>query len=250
MKQRYFIQLCFKGTNFHGWQNQANTITAQAVLEKSLAVLLRKHTPIIGAGRTDTGVHADFFMAHFDSEELITDNKKFIYQLNHILPNDIVIQNIFPVIASAHSRFSAISRTYEYYITLCKNPFETEYCLLLNHQPDLLLLNKASELLYEYSDFTSFCKLHSDNKTNICKIFEAEWRNENNKLIFKIRANRFLRDMVRALVGTMLNVGYRKKTISDFRNIIEARNRSKAGTSVPAHGLYLVDIEYPKEIFS
>jgi tRNA pseudouridine38-40 synthase len=250
LAQRYFIQLSFKGTNFHGWQNQENAITVQGMLEKSLEVLLRKNIPITGAGRTDTGVHATYFMAHFDMEEDLIDTKKLIYQWNHILPNEIAIQSVFPVNSSAHARFSAISRTYEYRVLLSKDPFEHEYSLLLNQKPDILLLNEASKLLLEYTDFTSFCKLHSDNKTNICQIIETGWQKENNKLIFRIKANRFLRDMVRAIVGTMLDVGYNKINLLEFREIIEAKNRNKAGTSAPAHGLYLVNIEYPKDIFN
>lgn len=249
MAQRYFIQLSFRGTYFHGWQNQENATTVQEKLEKSLEVLMRKNISVTGAGRTDTGVHATYFIAHFDNDEELTDIKKLVYQLNHILPNDIAIQSIFPVNSSAHARFSANSRTYEYRVMFTKDPFEQEFCLFLNHEPDILLLNEASKLLLQYSDFSSFCKLHSDNKTNICKIIETVWQTVNNKLIFRIKANRFLRDMVRALVGTMLDVGNNKISLSEFREIIEARNRSKAGTSAPAHGLYLVDIEYPKEIF-
>jgi tRNA pseudouridine38-40 synthase len=249
LAQRYFIQFSFKGSSFHGWQSQENASTVQETLEKSLGTFLHKHIKVVGAGRTDTGVHANYFMAHFDFDEKITDTKKLIYHLNHILPHDIAIQNIFQVSSSAHARFSAISRTYEYRIILSKDPFEREYYLQLNNSPDLSLLNETCKILIEYSDFTSFCKLHSDNKTNICKIMEANWHSENHKLIFKIKANRFLRDMVRAIVGTMLEVGLNKKSVPEFRNIIEACNRARAGTSAPAHALYLVDIEYPREIF-
>lgn len=248
MAQRYFIQLSYKGTNFHGWQNQENASTVQETLEKSLAVLMHRQIPVVGAGRTDTGVHASFFMAHFDAEDQIADTKKLIYHLNQILPDDIAIQSISPVKSTAHARFSAISRTYEYRMTLAKDPFLHEYYFQLNHCPDLLILNEASKELFEYSDFTSFCKLHSDNKTNVCKIIEADWNLDNNRLFFRIKANRFLRDMVRAIVGTMLDVGFSKKSLPEFRKIIESRDRSKAGTSAPAHALYLVDIEYPPDI--
>ena len=249
MSQRYFIQLSFKGTHFHGWQNQDNAPTIQGTLEKSLAVLLHHPLTVTGAGRTDTGVHAKFYVAHFDVEKIIDEPGKFIYQLNNILPEDIAIQKIVPVSTLSHARYSAISRTYEYRILLSKNPFEKEYALVLFHEPDLHLLNEASKLLFDYTDFTSFCKLHSDNKTNTCKIIEACWLKDNHKLVFKIKANRFLRNMVRAIVGTMLDVGFHKKTLSEFKKIIEARDRSKAGTSAPAHGLYLVDIEYPNDVF-
>jgi tRNA pseudouridine38-40 synthase len=248
LAQRYFIQIRFKGTRFHGWQNQENATTVQETLEKSLSILLQKKVPVVGAGRTDTGVHADFFIAHFDAEEKFKDIKKTVYQLNRILPTDLAIHNLYPVKTDAHARYSAISRTYEYRIIFLKDPFENDYCLFLNHRPDLNLLNETSRLLLNYSDFSSFRKLHSDNKTNICTIVEAGWRWDKDKLIFRIKANRFLRDMVRAIVGTMLDVGFKKKSISDFIKIIEARNRQKAGTSAPAHALYLVDIEYPSDI--
>ncbi len=248
MPQRYFIQLSFKGTHFHGWQKQENAISIQDVLEKSLSLLLHNQIELVGAGRTDTGVHALYYIAHFDSPHEIIDKKKIIYQLNQILSFDIAVQQIIPVIASAHARFDAVSRTYEYHIVHEKEPFEKETSLLLFSKPDLALINEACKALFEYSDFTSFCKLHSDNKTNICNIREASWHYEEKKLIFTIKADRFLRNMVRAITGTMLEIGFGKISLDDFRKIIESKDRSKAGNSIPSHGLFLTGIEYPENL--
>lgn len=250
LSQRYFIQLSYNGANYHGWQKQENAVTVQETVEKALSVFFRIPIEVTGAGRTDTGVHARFFIAHFDIPEFIINIEDCIYHLNGLLPSDIAIQNIVPVISSAHARFDAISRTYEYQAILHKDPFEKEFCYKLNSAPDLLKLSDSCQLLLKYTDYTSFCKLHSNNVTNICKIYEAYWRNENNKYIFKIKADRFLRDMVRTIVGTMLDVGYGKMGVSDFKKIIEIKNRGKAGMSVPAHGLYLVNIEYPQNIYT
>ena len=249
MAQRYFIQLNFKGTNFCGWQKQNNSPSVQSAIEKGLSTLLKQPIEIIGAGRTDTGVHAKYYIAHFDAPIEIDDEIKFVYQLNRILPFDIAIQSILKVNNQCHARFDAISRSYEYYYVLQKNPFETETSVLLKQKPDLNLMNEACKLLFNYSDFTSFCKLHSDNKTNICKLTEAFWQQKDEKLIFRISADRFLRNMVRAIVGTLLLVGYEKINLDEFRSIIELKNRSKAGISAPAHGLYLIDILYPDKIF-
>lgn len=249
MLQRYFIQLSFKGTHFHGWQKQANAESVQEYIEKSLSLFFHSKIEIVGAGRTDTGVHAKYYIAHFDSPVEITDKKKFVYQLNKMLSYDIAVQNIFSVIPNAHARFDAVSRTYEYHIIHEKDAFEKEISLLLFSKPDIQLLFEACKVLFDYSDFTSFCKLHSDNKTNICKIQEAYWRNEGKKLIFTIKADRFLRNMVRAITGTMLDVGFNKLSVQEFRKIIEARDRSKASNSAPAHGLFLTGIEYPENIF-
>jgi tRNA pseudouridine38-40 synthase len=248
MDHRYFIQLSFKGTNFNGWQKQVNAPSVQASIEKALSVLLKLPIEIVGAGRTDSGVHARYYIAHFDSPNIIDDEINFVYHLNKILSFDIAVQSIFKVKNQSHARFDAIARSYEYQYTLKKDPFETETSVLLKTIPDIGLLNAACMVLTEFSDFTSFCKLHSDNKTNLCKIIEANWRFEGNLLIFRISADRFLRNMVRAIVGTLLQVGYGKISIQEFKDIIEFRNRSKAGTSAPAHGLYLIDIEYPEDI--
>ena len=249
MFYRYFIQLSFKGTTFNGWQKQKNAPSVQETIENALKILLKQNIDLTGAGRTDTGVHAKYYIAHFDSVSEISEIGDLIYHLNKILPFEIAIQNIFPVHSNAHSRFGAISRTYEYHCIFQKNPFEKEYCLLLKSLPNIEAMNQAGKLLLQYSDFTSFCRLHSDNKTNICKVEEAFWIIETNKLVFKITADRFLRNMVRAIVGTMLKVGFGEISVNDFGQIIEKKSRSLAGTSAPAHGLYLTAIKYPDGIW-
>jgi tRNA pseudouridine38-40 synthase len=241
--------LNFKGTKFHGWQRQINAPSIQEEVEKALGKLLKETIEITGAGRTDAGVHAKYYIAHFDVSNSINDISKLIYQLNCTLPYDIAVQNIFKVKDNAHARFDAISRTYEYHITLVKDAFAKEYSLYLHKLPDLNILNEVCKILFEYNDFTSFSKLHSDNKTNICKIYNANWKTEGNNIIFTICADRFLRNMVRAIVGTMLDVGFGKITIAEFKNITELKNRNHAGSSVPAQGLYLTKIDYPVSIF-
>ena len=246
---RYFIQLSFKGTRYHGWQKQKNANSVQAELDKALSTLLGILIETIGCGRTDSGVHALIYIAHFDYPSSIKNPDKLKYQLNQILPFDISVYWVREVVSIAHARFDAISRTYEYHIIFEKNPFEEDASLLLHKKPDISKLSEICKILFEYSDYTSFSKLHSDNKTNICKIIEAKWYEIENKIIFRIKANRFLRNMVRSIVGSMLDAGNNKITVDDFRSIIEASDRSKARTSAPAHGLYLVDVEYPPNIF-
>jgi len=247
---RYFIQLSYKGTNYHGWQIQPNAISVQEVLVKAFSTILREEIEITGAGRTDTGVHAINFNAHFDSSiENLHSDDKFIFKLNSFLPKDIAVHKIISVTNEAHARFDATNRTYNYFIHQKKDPFLLESSSFVPQDLDLEAMNKASNLLFSFTDFTSFSKLHTDVKTNNCKITEAFWRQENHKLIFTISADRFLRNMVRAIVGTLLEVGKHKLTISDFTQIIESKNRSKAGVSVPAQGLFLSSIDYPKHIF-
>jgi len=245
---RYFIELKFKGTRYAGWQRQKNALTIQETIEKALSTLLKSEILTTGCGRTDAGVHARLFIAHFDFFDEI-DTEKLIYKLNAILPADIAIINIYKVTDNAHARFSAISRTYEYVITNKKNPFETETAFYFPYKLDINMMNQACEILKEYNDFTSFAKLHSNNKTNICKIFNAKWIEINEKLIFSITADRFLRNMVRSIVGTMLEIGQHKIDLPTFIKIIEVHNRSKAGKSMDAKGLFLVDINYPENIF-
>jgi len=244
--QRYFIQLSFCGTNYHGWQIQPNGLSVQEVLEKSMSTLVREEIQVTGAGRTDTGVHASFFVAHFDSENTSLDKPDFTYNLNGFLPKDIAIQKIWKVPAKSHARFDALSRTYRYNISTVKNPFIVEQACQYFHPLDIGKMNEAAKVLFDYTDFTSFSKLHTDNKTNNCKILLAEWKEENGHLVFTIKADRFLRNMVRAIVGTLIGVGKGKLTVDNFRAIIEKKDRCAAGTSMPAQGLFLVDIEYPK----
>ncbi len=247
--QRYFIELAYKGTHFHGWQVQPNAVSVQQNLEKALSVILREPVSVTGAGRTDTGVHASYFAAHFDSSQSNLDGPDFVYKLNSFLNKDIVIFGISKVHPEAHARFDAISRTYQYRITLRKDPFALETSWFFFRQPNLERMNMASRILFEYTDFTSFSKLHSEVKTNNCKIYRAEWTQSGTDIVFKVKADRFLRNMVRALVGTILEVGLGKIDLPEFRKIIERKDRSAAGFSVPAQGLFLTDIEYPEEIF-
>ena len=247
MTQRYFLQCSYNGTNYHGWQIQPNAISVQEVLEKALTTILREKISVMGAGRTDTGVHASFFILHFDVADSQFDSVKMVYKLNSFLPPDIAVQKIWKVDDETHARFSALSRTYKYFISTEKNPFQTETTYKLLKPLDINKMNKAAKVLFDFEDFTSFSRLHTDVKTNNCKIYSAEWKQENNRLVFTIKADRFLRNMVRAIVGTILEVGQGKLSIDEFQKIIESKNRGAAGASAPALGLFLVDIEYPEE---
>lgn len=249
MTQRYFIELAYKGTNFHGWQVQPNAVSVQGAIEKALSTITRETIAVTGAGRTDTGVHASYFVAHFDSSKDHLDHPDFTHKLNSFLKDDISIFSISKVSESAHARFDAISRTYHYHMNLLKDPFSVETSWYFYRQPEVTWMNEACKLLFNYVDFTSFSKLHTDVKTNNCKILQAEWIQQAPKLVFVVKADRFLRNMVRALVGTLLEVGLGKMSLDDFRRVIEQKNRSAAGLSVPAHGLFLTGIEYPKEVF-
>ena len=240
---RYFIHLAYKGTNYHGWQNQPNAISIQEVLEKSLSTILRSKVEIVGAGRTDTGVHAKQIYAHFDFGSLIPEN--LVQKMNAFLPHDIVIYEFIQVDNASHARFDAIERTYEYHIHAIKNPFLKEASYHYMQTINLDEMNKAAQILLTYNDFECFSKLHTDVNTFICKITEAHWQKNKDQLIFTITANRFLRNMVRAIVGTLLDVGVGKTTANDLHQIIQSKNRSQAGFSVPAHGLYLTKVKYP-----
>jgi tRNA pseudouridine38-40 synthase len=243
---RYFIEISYLGTNYHGWQLQPNATTVQLVLEDALTLLTGKSIKTTGAGRTDTGVHARHFTAHFDSDHSVFNTGDHcVYKLNCILPADISVKDLYSVKPEAHARFSALSRTYEYRISQYKDPFDTPLSWHFFRSLDITTMNQASQKLQEYSDFTSFSKLHSDVKTNLCHIMEANWREEKSKIIFTVKADRFLRNMVRAIVGTMIELGQGNLDINGFTDIIEGKDRGLAGFSVPAHGLYLVDIAYP-----
>jgi len=246
--QRYFIQLSYDGTAYHGWQIQPNGISVQETIEKALAVVAREKVSVTGAGRTDAGVHASFYVAHFDVENQNLDNDKIIHNLNCLLPADIAVQCIYKVHAEAHARFDAISRTYQYFLIKSKDPFSRLYAEKEARMPDLIKMNEAAGKLFNYEDFTSFSRLGTDVKTNNCKIDFAEWVDDGNRYVFTIRADRFLRNMVRAIVGTLLEVGFGKLTVDGFCKIIEAKDRCAAGASVPAKGLFLVDIGYPEEL--
>ena len=241
---RYFIELAYNGKNYFGWQRQPNEISVQEVLEEKLSIILRKKIDIVGAGRTDTGVHAKQLYAHFDFSEEI-ELEKFTFKLNSFLPKDISIFRIFPVKDDAHTRFDATSRAYEYQIHIGKNPFLTDSAYQLYHDLDLEKMNEAAKLMYDYTDFKCFSKSKTDVRTYNCDVMNAVWEKQENLLVFHVKADRFLRNMVRAIVGTLLEVGEGKKTVEDFRNVLESRDRTKAGTSVPALGLYLTEVVYP-----
>jgi tRNA pseudouridine38-40 synthase len=250
VKTRYFIFISYKGTSYHGWQIQPNSITVQKILDDALSVVLTEKISTIGAGRTDAGVHAMVFCAHFDSISTdLTTIKNLVFRLNQFLPVDISVNSIKKVLPDANARYSAISRTYEYYISRIKDPFFDNSSWFLHGNIDISALNEACRLILNHSDFTSFSRLHSDTKTNLCKIYSADWEEAGNRLVFKIKADRFLRNMVRAIVGTMVEIGFGKMDLKEFEEIILAKDRCRAGKSAPAKGLFLADIEYPGEIF-
>ena len=241
---RYFIELAYKGTNYHGWQIQPDAASVQDTLNKALSMLLKTDIDIMGAGRTDSGVHAKQMFAHFDFNKEI-DSKQLIYKLNSFLPKDIVIFDVFKVSDEAHTRFDAAKRTYEYHIHTKKDAFENDGSYQFNLPLNLDKMNEACAILFKHDDFECFSKVHTDVNTFNCKIVEANWKQEGSKIVFTISADRFLRNMVRAIVGTMINIGTEKISHADFEKIIESKDRSQAGYSVPAHGLYLTKIEYP-----
>lgn len=244
---RYFIELSYNGKAYHGWQNQPNAISVQRTLEEALSVLFRTKIEIVGAGRTDAGVHASQMFAHFDIES-IEHTSKLVYKLNSILPKDMAIHDIFRVKDDAHARFDATSRTYCYKISTKKNVFNTDLSYQFNMALDIEKMNNACEILLQHKDFQCFSKSNTDVKTYNCTIEKAEWRTENDELLFEITADRFLRNMVRAIVGTMINIGLKKIQAEDLIAIIESKDRGNAGYSVPAHGLYLTQVTYPGSI--
>ncbi|MBR2193014.1 MAG: tRNA pseudouridine(38-40) synthase TruA [Bacteroidaceae bacterium] len=246
---RYFVTLSYDGAAYHGWQIQPNANSVQETLQNAFSTILRQDIEIVGAGRTDTGVNASKMIAHFDVFTPI-DAIRLVKQLNRLMPQDIAIQNICPVVPDAHARFSALSRTYHYHILLSKSPFLRHYAYRYPLPLDFQLMNEAAQQLFNYTDFTSFSKLHTDTKTNNCKIMRAEWiQDDAINWTFVIQADRFLRNMVRAIVGTLLDVGRGKLTIPQFCQVIESQNRCAAGSSVPPHALFLSDITYPDNIF-
>lgn len=241
---RYFIQFSYNGTHYHGWQSQPNAISVQETLEKAMSVILGQKIDLVAAGRTDTGVHAKRMYAHFDIDPLEAIPVS-IHKLNSYLPKDIAITNIIPVHADAHARFDAVSRTYQYHIFTEKNVFGNETGWHYELPLDVEAMNKAAAMLLDYTDFQCFSKVNTDVNTFNCKITEAHWQQENGELIFTISADRFLRNMVRAIVGTLVNIGRGKYTPSNLKTIIESKDRKEAGFSVPAQGLFLTEIEYP-----
>ncbi len=257
-KQRYFIELAYDGTKYHGWQIQQNAVSVQELLNKAIATIWRQPIETTGCGRTDTGVHAREFFAHFDvidhspltddsdsHGQLTLDYGQKIRGLNSLLPADIAIKNIIPVHEDAHARFDATQRSYQYHIHFHKDPFLHGYSWMVRDEPDILLMNQAAAIIMEYTDFSCFSKSNTQVKTNNCKITRAEWVETEKGIVFHISADRFLRNMVRAIVGTLMMVGKHEIEPEAVRVIIESKNRSNAGTSVPACGLYLTEVKYP-----
>ena len=246
---RYFLQFSYDGTAYHGWQVQPNADTVQQRLDRALALILRQPVETVGAGRTDTGVHADMMVAHFDVDQTL-DTHAIVHKLNRVLPQDIAVRSLRPVRDDAHARFDATARTYHYYVYTQKNPRLRHFALQLFFTPDYALMNAAAEQLLSVTDFTSFSKLHTDARTNICHVSHARWVQVDADLWrFEITANRFLRNMVRAVVGTLLEVGRHRLSLDDFRQIIERKDRCEAGDSVAARALSLVHIAYPESLF-
>ena len=243
---RYFIELSYNGKAYHGWQIQPNAISVQQVLEEALSKLLQTDISIMGAGRTDAGVHASQMFAHFDYDKVLDAN--LVFKLNSFLPNDVAIHNIFKVKDDAHTRFDALSRTYIYKISQQKNVFNYDFAYMQHHDLDINAMNEACRVLLTYKDFQCFSKVHTDVKTYYCNVMSAKWSIENQELYFTIKADRFLRNMVRAIVGTMINIGLGKMKVESLHNVIQSKDRGEAGFSVPAHGLYLTKIEYPNNI--
>lgn len=243
---RYFLRLAYNGARFHGWQYQPNASSVQETIEEALKILMRKDVAITGAGRTDTGVNARVMYAHFDLDAPLADVKRFLLSLNRMIGHDIAVEAVIPVADGAHARFDATHRTYKYFVTNTKSPFLYPFTWQLPGQLDFKLMNEAAQILLDTDDFTSFAKLHSDAKTNICKVTEAKWREELPGInVFTITADRFLRNMVRAVVGTLVDVGRGKLGIEDFQRIINIKDRCAAGVSMPPQALFLWDIKYP-----
>jgi tRNA pseudouridine38-40 synthase len=241
--QRYFLQLSYKGTNYSGWQVQKNAVGVQQVVNEKLSLQLGEEIYVVGCGRTDTGVHARKYFAHFDTAKALT--KEHLLRLNIFLPPDITAQRLFSVPEDANARWSATRRTYTYIITKTKNPFLLEFAAHIHSHLDFEAMKQAAAMLLEYHDFEALSKINVQNKHHLCNIYEAAWKQSGDKLLFKITANRFLRGMVRIVVGTMLEVGKGKMTLDEMRALIEGKNRVKAGFAAPAQGLYLTDIVYP-----
>lgn len=245
---RYFFTTAYKGTQYHGWQKQPNAIGVQQKIEEVFSTILNQKSEIVGSGRTDSGVHATAQVFHFDySGEL--DSEQLVFKANKMLPKDVALKHVKQVKRDAHARFDAVSRAYQYHIVTEKNPFAIDQAYFFTPELAIEKMNLAAEKLLVYQDFESFSKVKTDVFTFNCDIFEAFWKQEQESLVFHIKANRFLRGMVRAIVGTLLDVGQNKISIEDFEDIINAKDRKSAGRAVPAHGLYLTEVQYPKDIY-
>lgn len=246
---RYFLELSYSGKAYCGWQVQPGDPSVQQAVQQALSTLLRHETVVVGAGRTDTGVHASFYVAHFDAERAVDDPARFCYHLNAVLPDDIAVSALRRVRDDAHARFDAVQREYKYYVALRKDPFRRDTAFRYALPLDTERMNEAAALLVGCGDFTSFAKLHSNNKTNVCRVDRAQWDREGDLLVFTIAADRFLRNMVRALVGTLVDVGRGRYDVEEFRAIVESRDLSRASGGAPAEGLYLWDVAYPAGVF-
>lgn len=245
---RYFFEIAYKGTNYHGWQKQLNAVSVQGVLEKTLSIFFRDEISITGSGRTDSGVHCEQQYFHADLKEEF-ETEEILYRLNTFLPADISIRSIRKVKSGAHARFDALERRYEYRISAVKNPFLNEMSYKFLKELDLSQMNLAASLLLKYKDFQCFSKIKTDKATFNCSITKAEWKVDNDMIIFYVSANRFLRGMVRAITGTLLDVGMGKSSVNDFEEIIQSKDRKKAGVSTPPEGLFLTKVNYPVSIF-
>lgn len=244
---RYFLEFSYNGQNYFGWQRQPKQISVQEVLEISLSTLLRQKIDLTGAGRTDSGVHAKQMFAHFDFEEILPED--LIHRLNAFLPKDITVYNVHKMTNEAHARFDATDRTYHYFVQCGKDSFNFDYTWQIRHDLDIEKMNEAAKSLLGKQDFSSFAKIHTDVKTHICDVKFAQWERNSNELKFTITADRFLRNMVRSVVGTLADVGKSKINLEEFNHIIAQKDRSFASGSAPAQGLYLVEVVYPKSIF-
>ena len=243
---RYFIKLSYHGKNFHGWQIQPNATSVQETLNEALTRITGHETYVVGAGRTDTGVHAREMWAHFDNESALDHNT--VHKLNSYLGPNMAIQQIYPVHQEAHARFDAIARSYVYQITTEKDPFLQDQAWFLHRQPEMEKIIKATKELFKHQDFTSFSRSNTQTKTNLCRIDEARWEIDGSNIRFHITADRFLRNMVRAIVGTLVEIGMNKREPDDFNKIIESKDRRLAGESAPAHGLFLTKVKYPQKL--
>lgn len=241
---RYFITFSYQGSSYHGWQRQPDANSVQQTLEEAMELFLKESVSLVGAGRTDTGVHAKVMVAHFDTEVLF-QIEELIYRLNAYLDETIAISNIVKVNEDAHARFDATSRSYEYWVVQQKNPFLDQAAYFVIHPLDVNLMNEAAALMLDHKDFECFSKSNTDVHTFLCDVTRAEWIFEGERLVFHVSANRFLRNMVRAIVGTLLEVGKGKMSIDEFKAVLNSKDRRKAGPSVPAKGLYLTTIQYP-----
>ena len=241
---RYFVTFSYDGGRYHGWQIQPNGDSVQAQLQRGLSLLLREEITVTGAGRTDAGVHARMMVAHFDYPETL-DGRQLTYKLNKLLPCDIAVDSVHQVADDLHARFSATSRMYRYYLHTAKDPFLRNTSCELHYPLDFDKMNQAARLLLDYEDFGAFCKAHADVKTTLCKVTDAQWHQTGSYTwYFEIRANRFLRNMVRAVVGTLIDVGRGRLTLEDFQRVVEGKKRTEAGESMPAHALFLEEITY------